>query len=187
MSPGGQHEHSHGSPHFPASMVRANHDSPFSFGCWPSSQGYACMNISISRCFASSGVGTGDGYRQSHVPGKRSFVFGLWLMEVEGREGGSKTILFFALDTILSSLAREQRPVCLSPIAPPSVHVTCDENDRQWIRSRTSHYHRSHGNRQGRHGLHARSETGRGVGDSKITRLSACSAVSHSTVMLSVV
>ena len=124
MSPGGQHEHSHGSPHFPASMVRANHDSPFSFGCWPSSQGYACMNISISRCFASSGVGTGDGYRQSHVPGKRSFVFGLWLMEVEGREGGSKTILFFALDTILSSLAREQRPVCLSPIAPPSMsHV----------------------------------------------------------------
>ena len=46
MSPGGKHGHSHGSPHFPASMVRANHDLPF--GCWPS-QGHACMKISISR------------------------------------------------------------------------------------------------------------------------------------------
>ena len=46
MSAGGKHEHSHGSPHFPASMVRANYDLPF--GCWPS-QGHACMNISITR------------------------------------------------------------------------------------------------------------------------------------------
>ena len=122
MSPGGQHEHSHGSPHFRASMVRANHDLPF--GCWPS-QGHACVHEHQHiKMFCV--LGSRNRRWISPIACSWKEILRLWTVVSGGgrEEGGSKTILFFALDTILSSLAREQRPVCLSPIAPPSMsHV----------------------------------------------------------------